>query len=111
MTQTFAVVEHAEIRVLPGRERDFEAAFATGHTAIAQAEGYRWARLLRQAEAPSTYLLLVGWDSLEAHTVTFRESELFSSWRSAVGPFFDGPPSVVHYRADVVGGDEAPVGF
>ncbi len=106
---TFPVVEHAEIRVLPGRESDFEAAFVTGHAALSQAAGYRWARLLRQAEDPATYLLLVGWDSLEAHTVDFRGSALFAQWRGAVGAFFDGPPTVVHYRADAVGGDEVPV--
>ncbi len=106
---TFPVVEHAEIRVLAGREDEFEAAFVAGHAALSQAAGYRWARLLRQAEDPATYLLLVGWDSLEAHTVDFRESALFTQWRGAVGAFFDGPPTVVHFRADAVGGDEVPV--
>ncbi len=105
------VVEHAEIHVVPGRESDFEAAFVTGHASLSRADGYRWARLLRQAEDSSSYLLLVGWDTLEAHTVAFRESELFQAWRGAVGEFFDGPPTVVHYRAEAVGGDEAPVGL
>lgn len=105
----FAVVEHADLRIEAGREAEFEAAFAQGHAAIAQADGYQWARLIRQAEDTSCYLLLVGWDSLEAHTVAFRGSELFTQWRGAVGSFFAAPPVVTHYRADVVGGDHLPV--
>ncbi|MCY7399760.1 MAG: hypothetical protein LH477_02150 [Nocardioides sp.] len=87
-----------------------------GHQALSQADGYPWARLLRQAETPSTCLLLaclllVGWDTLESPTVAFRYSELFGPWRGAVGRFgrfFDGAPSVVHSRADPVGGDTVP---
>lgn len=108
-TETFSVVEHAEIRIHPGRESDFEAAFVQGHAALAQADGYQWARLVRQAEDPSTYLLLVGWATLESHTVSFRTSALFAQWRGAVGEFFDGAPSVVHYLAEPAGGDEDPV--
>ncbi|MBS2965255.1 antibiotic biosynthesis monooxygenase [Actinocrinis puniceicyclus] len=97
------VVEHAELTIAPGREAEFEAAFARGEKAIAQSPGYRWSRLLRQVENPGTYLLLVGWVSLEAHTVEFRGSELFQQWRGAVGEFFAAPPNVTHF-----GGELAP---
>jgi heme-degrading monooxygenase HmoA len=99
--QRSLVIEHAELAIAPGREADFEAAFTRGHQAIAQAPGYRWARLVRQVENPGSYLLLVGWDSLEAHTVGFRGSELFQQWRAAVGEFFAVPPAVTHYAGDV----------
>jgi heme-degrading monooxygenase HmoA len=60
------VIEHAEITVTPGQEAAFEEAFITrGHQAIAQAPGYHWARLVRQVENPGTYLLLVGWETIE----------------------------------------------
>jgi hypothetical protein len=42
-------------------------------------------------------VLLIEWDSLEAHTVGFRESENFARWRGVVGPFFDGLPRVEHF--------------
>ena len=109
-TESHPVVEHAEIRVPAGREEEFEQAFVRAHAVIREAAGYRWARLLRQAEDASTYLLLVGWDTLEAHTVDFRGSERFTQWRAVVGEFFDGPPTVVHYGAEAVGGDEVPLG-
>src|SRR5438270_13752527 len=71
-----AVVEHAELTIAPGREAEFEQAFSRGEQAIAKSPGYRWSRLIRQVENPGTYLLLVGWQSLEAHMVEFRGSEL-----------------------------------
>ena len=103
--QSFPVVEHVELAILPGREAEFEAAFVKGHAAISSAPGYSWARLVRQVEDASRYLLLVGWQTLEAHTVDFRESELFTEWRAAVSEFFAAPPVVTHYAAGPVGGD------
>jgi hypothetical protein len=29
--------------------------------------------------------------------VGFRESDLFTEWRSIIGPFFDGAPLVEHF--------------
>ncbi|MYW01270.1 antibiotic biosynthesis monooxygenase [Streptomyces sp. SID3343] len=101
------VVEHVDIAVTPGREEEFEAAFVRGREVLAEAEGFRWARLLRQIEAPSSFLVLIGWDTLEAHTVGFRESELFGQWRAVVGPFFAVPPTVVHYAGELTPAGDA----
>jgi heme-degrading monooxygenase HmoA len=95
------VIEHAELAITAGREAEFEAAFARGHRIITRAPGCHWARIVRQVEDPSAYLLLVGWESLEAHTVDFRGSELFQEWRAAVGEFFASPPAVTHYSGDI----------
>ncbi len=35
-------------------------------------------------------------DSLEDHTVGFRNSQAFADWRALVGPFFAAPPEVEH---------------
>ena len=93
------VVEHAQLTITPGREAEFEQAFHRGEQAIAKSPGYRWSRLIRQVEDPGVYLLLVGWQSLEAHTVEFRGSGLFPQWRGAVGEFFAAPPVVTHFDA------------
>ncbi|WP_330302604.1 MULTISPECIES: antibiotic biosynthesis monooxygenase [unclassified Streptomyces] len=92
------IVEHAELTVEAGREEDFEAVFEKAREVLAEADGFRWAELLRCVERPRTFVLLVGWESVEAHTVGFRESERFQRWRSLVGPFFAEPPAVEHYR-------------
>jgi len=92
------IVEHAELAVAAGREVEFEAAFGEARKVLAEADGFRWTQLLRCEERPEAYLLLVGWESVEAHTVGFRESERFQRWRALVGPFFAKPPAVEHYQ-------------
>jgi len=97
------IIEHGSIKVLAGRERDFEAAFVEAAAVIARSPGFRFVRIVRGVERPSTYLLLVGWDTLEDHTVGFRGSDLFTQWRALIGPYFDGPPEVEHYVGDLGG--------
>ena len=92
------VVEHAQLTVAAGREDEFQEVFAKAREVLAQADGFRWAELLRCEERPRAFLLLVGWESVEAHTGGFRESERFGHWRALVGPFFAGPPAVEHYH-------------
>lgn len=100
------VVEHVALAITPGREHEFEEAFARGLEVIKSAGGYRWSRLMRQVEAPSMYVLFVGWETLESHTVDFRNSQLFEQWRSAVGHFFDQPPVMGHYVLSCSDGDD-----
>jgi heme-degrading monooxygenase HmoA len=97
------VVEHALISVTPGREAEFEAVFGRAHAVISQADGFRWAELTRFVERPSVFLLLVGWDSIEAHTEGFRGGPLFGPWREVIGPFFAEPPVVGHVTAVTAG--------
>jgi heme-degrading monooxygenase HmoA len=92
------IFEHAVLPIQPGREAEFEAAFATARAIFARAEGCHGAELRRGIEEPSTYVLLVGWDTVEAHTVGFRESPLFGEWRAIAGGFFATPPTVAHYQ-------------
>ncbi len=90
------VLEQAVISVVPGREADFEQAFATAKTVIAASPGCLALRLSRGIESPSTYVLHVEWERLEDHTEVFRGSEAFTQWRGQVGPFFASPPDVQH---------------
>ncbi|MCT9082058.1 antibiotic biosynthesis monooxygenase family protein [Streptomyces fulvoviolaceus] len=92
------VVEHARLTVETGREDEFQEAFGKARVVLAEADGFRWAELLRCDELPQTFLLLVGWESVEAHTVGFRQSERFGRWRALVGPYFAEPPAVEHYH-------------
>lgn len=93
------IIEQAVLDISEGREAEFEAAFTeSGQAIIAAAAGCRWIELTRGIERSATYVLLVAWESVEAHTVGFRESPQFADWRAAVGPFFAGPPQVLHLR-------------
>jgi heme-degrading monooxygenase HmoA len=91
------IVERVLMPITPGREADFETAMAQARHVVAQSKGFRSIRVTRGIESPSTYLLILEWDTLEDHTVGFRESELFPQWRELIGPFFAEPPAVEHY--------------
>jgi heme-degrading monooxygenase HmoA len=92
------IVEHAEFTVAETDAAEFEAAYAEARELLAQTEGFVWARMHRGVERPGSYLLLVGWESLEAHNVNFRESDRFPKWRALIGPYFAADPRVEHYR-------------
>ena len=81
------VLEHALLPVLPGREPDFEAAFAEARALIAASPGFRRLSLSRCIERPGTYLLLVEWERLEDHTEGFRGSAAYQRWRDLLHAF------------------------
>ena len=96
------ILERAIFAIQPGTEQDFEVAMEQAKEVVAQATGFRSLTLQRGIEQPSTYLLLIEWDSVEDHMQGFRESELFVRWRELIGPFFAAAPEVEHYQAAVV---------
>ena len=95
------VLEIADFTVKAGSEEAFAAAVDEGLGLVAATPGFGNARLPRGIESPLRYVLLIEWESVEAHTVGFRESENFPKWRALVGPYFDGDPRVEH-AADVL---------
>ena len=91
------IMEHAIISIRTGSEADFEAAFEQARLVIATAQGFGSLNLSRCIETPGQYLLLVEWETLEDHTVGFRESELFVEWRRLLSPYFESLPEVTHF--------------
>lgn len=92
------ILEVATLDITPGQNAEFEAAFQRGAVHIKAAKGCRSVSLRRCVEKDNRYLLQVEWDTLENHTVDFRNSEAFQKgWRANVGPFFSGTPTVEHY--------------
>ena len=90
-------VDNDPLSYTAGREDEFAAAYRAAVAQLEASEGFRSARLNRGIESPSRFVLLVEWETLEAHTVSFRESERFTRWRELIGPYFDGPPRVEHF--------------
>ena len=92
------ILEIADIRIKPGKSAEFEVAIAHGvASVIHRATGYKAHRVHKGIESPDRYVLMIWWETLENHTVDFRQGPLFAEWRAIVGPFFDGPPSVEHF--------------
>jgi len=91
------VIEVALIDVQEGREDDFAAAYAEAYPLLATTPGCRSVRMTRGVESASRFVLLVEWDSVDAHLDNFRATDRFTRWRSLIGPYFDGAPRVEHF--------------
>ncbi|MFD0969908.1 antibiotic biosynthesis monooxygenase family protein [Plantactinospora endophytica] len=91
------VLEVALIDVVAGQEEAFAEAYAKAHPTLAGTPGCRSVRMTRGIESPSRFVLLVEWDSVEAHVENFRETDRFTTWRSLIGPYFAAPPVVEHF--------------
>lgn len=92
------VIETAQIEVSEGRESDFELALEKAKLVLAEAQGFLDIYVHRGIERPNVYLLALQWETLEDHTVGFRESDLFTQWRALIGPYFAQPPQVEHWN-------------
>lgn len=93
------ITEHALLPVIPGREDEFEAAFKEARLIIGAMPGCRGLTLSRSMETPSTYLLLVEWESLDDHTIGFRHSAAYQQWRALLHHFYEPFPLVEHFQA------------
>lgn len=91
------VLEVALIDVTPGGEDAFADAYRTAHEILATTPGCRTVRMTRGVESASRFVLLVEWDSVEAHVAGFRNTDRFDRWRALIGPYFAEPPRVEHF--------------
>lgn len=97
------IYEIAELYIQPENSAAFEAAVTQAVPLFQRAAGCVSMRLEHSIETPGTYHLVVGWQTLENHTVDFRGSADFQAWRALVGGYFAQPPKVEHYAGAVAG--------
>jgi heme-degrading monooxygenase HmoA len=92
------ILELADIRIQPGKQAEFDIAIQRGlDQVISRAKGFNGYKVNQGIESPERYVLMIFWETLENHTVDFRESPAFQEWRSIVGPYFAAPPTVEHF--------------
>jgi heme-degrading monooxygenase HmoA len=92
------ILEVAPLSVRAGTEAEFEAAFRNAQAIIASMSGYLSHELQRCIERPNDYVLLVRWETLEAHEVGFRRSPEYAEWKRLLHHFYDPFPVVSHYH-------------
>ena len=91
-------VERAEIPVQIGMEDEFSEMMANKGTSIlAGADGCSSARVGRGLENPNKFLLLLEWDTVEAH-IAFTNTAEFSDFVTLAKPYFAGPSNVEHFK-------------
>lgn len=94
------ILEVAILNVRPAMAgAEFETAMRTAAPLIASTPGYISHEVRRCLEAPHRYILLVQWNTLEDHTVGFRQSPQYQEWRKHLHHFYDPFPTVEHYAA------------
>ena len=92
------ILEVAILNVRPGQTAAFEAAFTQAQQIIAKMPGYIEHELQKCLEVANQYLLLVRWQTLEDHTIGFRQSEEYQQWKALLHHFYDPFPTVMHYE-------------
>lgn len=92
------IYEIAKILVKDGEEEGFKLALNEAKKVISLSRGFLGIEFTQGIETPNEFILLIQWETLEDHTIGFRESELFVKWRAIIGPFFKEAPVVFHYN-------------
>jgi heme-degrading monooxygenase HmoA len=93
------VLEVAILTIKSGAQTDFENAFHRAANILVAMPGYVSCELQRCIETKNQYVLLVRWQTLEDHTVGFRQSPEYQVWRSLLHHFYDPFPKVEHYES------------
>ena len=93
------VLEIAFVEVVPEYHSDFEKAVQRAvFEVLSNAPGFIDFEMHKGIEQANTYTLYIHWETLEHHTVGFREGELFKKWREIIGEYFAKPPIVEHWN-------------
>lgn len=93
------VLEVAILDVKQHLNSEFEESFEKAQAIISSMNGYLSHQLQRCIERKNRYLLLVNWETLEDHTVGFRQSRQYQEWKKLLHHFYDPFPEVEHYDA------------
>lgn len=92
------ILEAVMLQVRLGRETEYEETFRKASKIISSMKGYLSHELHRCMEAEGKYLLLVRWETIEDHTVGFRQSMEYQDWKRLLHPFYDPFPAVEHFE-------------
>jgi heme-degrading monooxygenase HmoA len=92
------ITEAAVLHVKPELDATFVASFKEASAIISSMKGYVRHELQRCLEREHQYLLLVWWETLEDHTVGFRQSDDYQAWRRLLHHYYEPFPVVEHYE-------------
>ena len=92
------ILEAALLEVKEELASTFESDFKTASKYISSIDGYISHSLNKCIEHEHKYLLLVNWEQLEDHTIGFRESEAYLSWKEILHKYYDPFPVVEHFE-------------
>jgi heme-degrading monooxygenase HmoA len=95
------ILEHAILNVKPGETEAFEKAMNEALPLISASAEFKGLEVRRCIENPDRYVLLVKWETVEAHDPGFRGSDRYPRWKALLHHFYDPFPVVEHYGEPV----------
>jgi heme-degrading monooxygenase HmoA len=93
------ILEVAILDVKEEKATEFEPTFKEASKIISSMKGYISHELQKCMETKNRYILLVKWETLEDHTVGFRESDEYQEWKALLHDFYEPFPVVEHYES------------
>lgn len=91
------ILEVAILKVLEGKEVEFEQVFSVAKEYIIRSKGYIEHGLHQCIEEKGKYILLVKWEKLADHTEGFRKGEDYKEWKKLLHHYYNPFPIVEHY--------------
>ena len=92
------ILELAILQIKKGLSESFEVNFEEASKIISSMKGYVSHELKKCVEKEDKYILLVNWESVEAHEIGFRTSPEYQQWKTLLHHFYEPFPIVEHYR-------------
>jgi heme-degrading monooxygenase HmoA len=92
------ILEIATFDIKDGNQADFEQTFQAAEAIVSQSKGFIGLKFHHCIEVPTKYKALIHWESLEDHTIGFRQSPLFTEWRAILSPHFNKAPVAEHFE-------------
>ena len=92
------IIEVTTLNIQAGKNKAFEEAIhAAAEKFIITYPGCLGYSIRHDIENILRYTIEIQWRTLEDHLENFRKSVTYTSWRSAISPYFSEPPTTVHY--------------
>lgn len=92
------ILEVAMLQVKDGLQENFEVDFKNASQYISAIKGYICHSLGGCLKQKNKYILLVEWENLEDHTIGFRQSDQYLSWKTLLHHYYEPFPTVEHYE-------------
>ena len=93
------ILEVAILDIKEEKITEFEPTFKEASKIISSMNGYISHELQKCMETKNRYILLVKWETLEDHTIGFRESTEYQEWKALLHHFYEPFPVVEHYES------------
>lgn len=91
------ILEIATFTIKPDSLTAFKKACEEAKLVISKSKGFVGIDFKQCVETDTKFVALISWETLEDHTIGFRESDLFTQWRAILSPYFKIAPVAEHY--------------